>query len=567
MTRTCDVLVIGSGAGGLSAAVTAAHAGLDVIVAEKTPLIGGTTAWSGGWLWVPRNPLAVEAGICESIDAPLEYLFHEIGNRVTDPRIRTFLETGPEMVAFFRDHTQVYWIDGNKMPDFHDHEGARIGGRSVSVAPYDARRLGAWANRLRPPLAPTTIAGMALAGGADTGAFFNWSHSLANTTHVLKRLVNHGIDLARAGRSRHLVNGNALVAQLLGSALDLGVVVMTEAPAKRLVTEANRIVGAEVAGEIIAARRGVVLATGGFPHDRARIAEMFDHAPTGTEHHSAAPKTNTGDGLRIAEAIGAGITRDDVNPGAWAPVSLVPRKGHSPYRFPHLIERAKPGIIAVGPDGKRFVNEADSYHDFMCALFATGADHAWIIADAKARRRFGIGAVKPAPFPDIPHLRSGYLKRARSIDELGQTLGLPDGALRQTMDRFNETATQGQDPTYQRGASPYNCAQGDAFHEPNPSLRPLTHAPYYAVKVVPGSLGTFAGLMTDARARVLREDGTPLTGLYATGNDAASIFGGNYPSGGITLGPAMTFGYIAGRDLARASGTHETQNMETQHAL
>lgn len=567
MTRTCDVLVIGSGAGGLSAAVTAAHAGLDVIVAEKTPLIGGTTAWSGGWLWVPRNPLAVEAGICESIDAPLEYLFHEIGNRVSDPRIRTFLETGPEMVSFFRDNTQIDWIDGNKMPDFHDHQGACEGGRSVSVAPYDARKLGAWAKKLRPPLAPTTIAGMALAGGADMGAFFNWSRSLGNTAHVIKRLAKHGFDLARVGRSRHLVNGNALAARLLGSALDLGVTVLTEAPAGRLMVKDDRIVGAEVAGEIIAARRGVVLATGGFAHDRARIAEMFDHAPTGTEHHSAAPKTNTGDGLRIAEAIGAGITRNDVHPGAWAPVSLVPRKGDSPDRFPHLIERAKPGIIAVGPDGKRFVNEADSYHDFMSALFATGADHAWIIADAKARRRFGIGAVKPAPFPDSPHLRSGYLTRARSVDDLGQKLGLPDGALRQTMDRFNETAAQGHDPAYQRGASPYNRAQGDALHGPNPSLRPLTQAPYYAVKVLPGSLGTFAGLMTDTRARVLREDGTPLAGLYATGNDASSIFGGNYPSGGITLGPAMTFGYIAGRDLARATDTQEPQNRETHHAV
>ena len=557
MTRTCDVLVIGSGAGGLSAAVTAAHAGLDVIVAEKTPFIGGTTAWSGGWLWVPRNPLATEAGIHEEIDEPLNYLAQEIGNRVTDPRIRTFLEVGPEMVAFFRDHSQIDWIDGNKMPDFHDHAGARTGGRSVSVAPYDARHLGVWADKLRPPLAPTTIAGMALAGGADMAAFFNWSRSLANTAHVLKRLARHGVDLARAGRSRQLVNGNALAARLLKSALDLGVTVLTKAPARRLLVEADRVIGADVGGEVITAHRGVVLATGGFPHDRARIKEMFDHAPTGAEHHSAAPDTNTGDGLRIAEEIGAGITRDYINPGAWAPVSLVPRKGAAPYRFPHLIERAKPGIIAVGPDGRRFVNEADSYHDFMCALFATGADHAWIIADAKARRRFGIGAVKPAPFPDGPHLRSGYLTRTRTVDDLGRKLNLPDCALRQTIDQFNAAAAQGQDPAFRRGASPYNRAQGHAFHEPNPSLRPLTKGPYYAVKVVPGSLGTFAGLMTDARARVLRDDGTPIGGLYATGNDAASIFGGNYPSGGITLGPAMTFGYITGRDLARVPDTRE----------
>lgn len=558
MTRTCDVLVIGSGAGGLSAAVTAAHAGLDVIVAEKTALIGGTTAWSGGWLWVPRNPLATEAGIHERIDSPLEYLTHEIGNRVTDPRIRTFLETGPEMVAFFRDHSEIDWIDGNSMPDFHDHAGTREGGRSVSVAPYDARKLGDWAHRLRPPLAPTTIAGMALAGGAEMGVFFNWSRSIANALHVVKRLMRHGVDLVHSGRSRHLVNGNALSARLLKSALDLGVKVLTDAPATGLITQDSRVIGAQVGGETITARRGVVLATGGFPHDRKRIAEMFDHAPTGTEHHSAAPAANTGDGLRIGEEIGAAVTRDYMNPGAWAPVSLVPRNGGAPYRFPHLVERAKPGIIAVGPDGKRFVNEADSYHDFMSALFAGGAGHAWIIADAKARRRFGIGAVKPTPFPDGPHLRSGYLIRARDLAALGQALGLPQGALPDTVAAFNETAATGRDPAFGRGASPYNRAQGDAFHGPNPSLRPLTRGPFYAVKVVPGSLGTFAGLMTDARARVLDEDGAPIAGLYATGNDAASIFGGNYPSGGITLGPAMTFGYIAGRDLAGAPDTHQT---------
>ncbi|WP_425053467.1 FAD-dependent oxidoreductase [Psychromarinibacter sp. S121] len=550
MTETCDVLIVGSGAGGLSAALTAAHAGLDVIVAEKTSQIGGTTAWSGGWLWVPRNPLAIAAGIVEPIDGPLDYLSHEIGNHVRDPRVMAFLENGPEMVGFFQDISAVEWVDGNHIPDFHDSPGACSGGRSVSVAPYDARKLGPWADRIRPPLGPTTIAGMALVSGKDMAAFFNWYRSPANAMHVLRRLARHAYDLVTRGRSAQLANGNALVARLLHGALDLGVTVRTDAAVTRLLAEDRQVTGAIVAGQTIHTRKGVVLAAGGFPHDRARIAEMFEHAPTGAEHHSAAPPENTGDGLRLAEAIGAGISQDYVNPGAWAPVSLLPMKDGTVARFPHLIERAKPGIIAVGPDGQRFVNEADSYHDFMSALFASGADHAWIIADAKARRRFGMGAVKPFPFPDAAHIRSGYLKRASSLAELARRIGLPPQDLEDTVARFNDGARQGEDPQFGRGASAYNRVQGDAGHKPNPALAPLERAPFYALKVLPGSLGTFAGLRTDACARVLSETGTPIAGLFATGNDAASIMGGNYPSGGITLGPAMTFGYIAGRVLA-----------------
>lgn len=566
MTETYDVLVIGAGAGGLAAAVTAAHYGLRVIVAEKAPVIGGTTAWSGGWLWVPMNPLAREAGIVEDIDVPLEYLAAEIGNRAQTPALRAYLEIAPEMVGFFRDRTEVDWVAGNTIPDFHTSPGAAQGGRSVCAAPYDGRKLGDALTLLRPPLAPATIYGMALAAGADMGRFFNWYRSPANAIYVARRLAHHGVDLLRKGRSTQLTGGNALVARLLRSALDLGIEFRTEAPATALRMEGGKVTGASLGGQEVHATRGVVLAAGGFPHDRARIAKLFDHAPGGTGHHSAAPPTNTGDGLSLGEAAGGRVAEDFVHPGAWAPVSLVPN-GNGMDRFPHLVDRAKPGIIAVGPDGNRFVNEADSYHDFMKALFASGGRHAWIVADARARRRFGLGAAKPWPFPDRPHLASGYLKRAPTLGALAAEIGVPEEALSATVARFNAGAAQGADPAFHRGESAYNRIQGDAFQRPNPALAPLVRPPFYAVRVVPGSLGTFAGLKTDARARVLDETGAPIPGLHAVGNDAASIFGGNYPSGGITLGPAMTFGYIAGRVLAGQPVTGIGTQKETTDVL
>ncbi|MCI5076491.1 FAD-dependent oxidoreductase [Oricola sp.] len=550
----CDVLVIGSGAGGLAAAVTAAFHGLRVIVAEKEDVIGGTTAWSGGWLWIPRNPLAVEAGIVEDEDAPLAYLRSEIGNRVDDPRLHVFLKNGPDMVSFFRDNTDVDWIGGNTIPDFHDTPGAAKGGRSVTAAPYDGRRLGEWIWKLRPPLDLASVAGMGIAGGPDMNHFLNATRKPASLAYALRRFARHFWTRFRHGRGMDLVAGNALVARLLRSALDLGVEFRCGAPATGLQSRDGTVTGAVCGGETIRASRGVILATGGFPHDTQRIAAMFEHAPDGTEHHSAAPRSNTGDGLRMAENAGARVADDLVSPGAWAPVSIVTRRHGEPGHFPHLIERAKPGIIAVNASGQRFVNEANSYHDFMRALFksdpGTTTPHAWIIADHRAQRRYGLGWAKPFPFPLRPYLKSGYLLRGATLAQLAGQCGLPADALEETVARFNAHAETGDDPDFGRGRSPYNDMQGDADHRPNPALGALRNGPYYAVKVVPGSLGTFAGLRTDGAARVLGAAGAPIGGLYAVGNDMASVMGGNYPSGGITLGPAMTFGYVAGRVLA-----------------
>jgi succinate dehydrogenase/fumarate reductase flavoprotein subunit len=568
----CDVLVLGSGAAGLAAAVTAATRGLRVLVAEKADVFGGTSAWSGGWMWIPGNPLATRAGITEESEASRTYLRSELGAHFDTAKVDALLEAGPQMVEFFERHTSMRFIDGNRIPDFHTTPGAASGGRSVCAMPFDGRELGPLIDRLRPPLGVVTLKGMAIGSGQDLAHFFNATRSLRSAVHVLRRLAAFAGHKLRFGRSMHLVNGNALVARLLKSAHDRGVDLRTNAKAVALLREAGgepgkeagRVTGARVeidgVSHEVRAARGVVLACGGYPHDLARRAQTFAYTPSGREHWSAAPLTNTGDGIRLGEAAGGHFDASLETPAAWAPVSLVPQGGGQPaVAFPHLIERAKPGVIAVTRAGQRFVNEASSYHDFISALIGTtpAGDEvcAWLICDHRFQRRYGLGFSKPFPFPTSPYRRSGYLQRANSLAELAAQCGIDPQGLASTVAAYNSYAKDGYDPQFHKGSTPYNRVQGDARHAPNPCVAPLEDGPFYAVKLLPGSLGTFAGLATDASAQVLGDHGQPVPGLYAVGNDSASMMGGCYPSGGITLGPAMTFGYLAGLALASAAQT------------
>lgn len=553
----CDLLVIGSGAGGLSTAVTAAYLGLNVVVVEKDATIGGTTSWSGGWMWVPRNPLAREAGIEEPLEAPYAYLREELGDGYDAARVEMLLSQGPEMIDFFRRHTSLQFVDGNKMPDFHGKQPhAATGGRSVCAAPFDGRQLGRHISMLRPPLDVHSLWGMGIAGGADLGHFLKASRSLGSFAYAAKRVANHCVDLLRYRRGMHLVNGNALAAALLKSALDKGVRFLTSSPARTLCWHQGRVTGAEIdtpqgAGRV-QAKCGVVLASGGFPHDFERQQHWMPHVANGTPHHSAAPLTNTGDGIRMAEASGAKLHDFSFSNVAWAPVSLVPQR-RKVGRFPHLIERGKPGLIAVTRDGKRFVNEAGSYHDFMRAMFDATKGlpvEAWLICDHRFQRRYGLGMSRPAPLPRWPWIRNGYLQCAESPSKLAERCGIdPDGLLA-TLAAYNPPAGEGLDPAFGRGETPYQRGMGDAEQRPNPCVAPIVKAPFYALKVVPGSLGTFAGLAADEHARVLDTQGQPLEGLYVAGNDMASVMAGRYPSGGITLGPAMTFGFVAAHHMA-----------------
>lgn len=566
-TLSCDVLVIGSGAGGLSTAVTAAVQGLDVVVTEKASVFGGTTAVSGGWLWIPNTPHAKKAGQSEPIDQVKTYLKNVLLEKYDEDRIHQYLTKAPEMVDFFENSTAVKFNPGAMVPDFFDIEGSRVGWRSVVAAPFDGRELGQNLHLLKPAIPETTVWGMGIASGPDMKHFINTFRAVSSFAYATKRVLRHFMDLIFHKRSTQIVNGNALVARLLKSALDQQVKLLPNHAATDLVYEQGEVKGAVFQtpnGQVkIMAKHGVVLATGGFPHDETRKKQLFKHVAEGTPHYSAAPETNTGDGIKLAEKIGAEVDQTLPWSGAWAPVSLMPRLDGTLGRFPHLVERGKPGLIAVLKNGQRFTNEGESYPLFIKDLLKNTRKgelaHCWLICDHKFIRRYGLGAVKPFPISMKPWLENGYLKRAGHLKDLAKQCGIDAEAFEKSVSSYNIHAKQGLDPEFNRGTTPYQKAQGDADHRPNPCIAAIEHGPFYAVKVVPGSLGTFAGLITDNDARVLdHTTHLPIKGLYAVGNDMNSIMGGQYPSGGITLGPAMTFGYLAAQDLVQKSKSAST---------
>jgi succinate dehydrogenase/fumarate reductase flavoprotein subunit len=553
----CDVLVIGSGAGGLSAAITARHHGLDVVVAEKAALFGGTTALSGGWLWIPCHPMQKDIGVTDSIEDASTYLLHEAGEHFDPDRVNAFLTQGPRMVEFFMRETTVKFDPSATFSDYHpDAPGGKPGGRSMVASAFDGRSLGANLALLRPPLPELTVFGVMIGSGVELVHFMRWSKSFASAAYVARRLAGHGLATLVHGRGVRLTNGNALAGRLLKSALDSGVRLLASSPARELVKEGGAVRGAILdtpsGPQRIEARRGVVLACGGFPQDSARRTRLFPHP----EHFSPAPAANTGDGLRLAQAAGAKLDESLPNAAAWVPVSRVPRGDGSFGLFPHFIDRAKPGVIAVTRQGLRFVNEGNSYHDFIQGLFAAGRTAgddeicAYLITDHRAIRAYGLGFVKPRPLPLGPHLASGYLLRGETLAELAQKAGLDGAAFEAQVAEYNRHAGAGTDPAFGKGSTAYNRFYGDTDITPNPCLAPIVQAPFYAVKVVVGDLGTYAGIAANGHAQALDENNKPIPGLYAAGNDMASTMGGNYPGPGITLGPAMTFGWIAGRHLA-----------------
>jgi succinate dehydrogenase/fumarate reductase flavoprotein subunit len=559
----CDLLVVGGGAAGLAGAVTAAYHGLKVIVAEKAPVLGGATSWSGGWMWAPLNPLSQADGIVEDIEEPRTYLKHALGEEYDEARVDALLQNARQMVAFFEKHTALQFVSGTWIADIQgDLPGAGTGGRSVGPKPINMRRIKKELRpKLRSQLYETSFLGMGIMAGPDLQAFLHATTSIRAFFHAGWRVAFHVLDLITNREGMQLVNGTALIARLAKSADDLGVQLWVNSPVTRLLSRDGAVQGAVAStpdGEAtVRSRRGVLLAAGGFPNDVERRRELFPRTPTGKEHWTLAPPETAGDGVSLGESAGGRLDTALASPAAWCPVSLVPYRNGRVGTYPHIVDRGKPGLIAVLSDGKRFVNEADGYYQFTTGMIAAAPEGkevaAWLICDHAFQRRYPFGMAKPFPVPVWPYLRSGYLKRGRTLAELARKCGINPEGLTKTVAAFNQHARVGEDPEFGRGTTAFNRGSGDPEHKPNPSLAPIEKGPFYAIKVLPGSFGTFAGLKADPHARVLAADGNPIPGLYVAGSDQANVMGGHYPSGGINIGPAMTFGYVAARHAAGAT--------------
>jgi succinate dehydrogenase/fumarate reductase flavoprotein subunit len=501
-------------------------------------------------VWVPANAKMRAAGLSDSLEQARLYLSHTVPGDFNREVREAFLARAPEAIEYLEARTAVALKPVMFYPDYYpDLPGATLGGRVLEPVPFDARELGRDFNLLRPPLPEFTLFGGMMVDRADIPHFRKAWSSPASALRVARVLARHARDRLSFERGAHLVLGNALVARLLKSVVTLGVTLRTCAKVAALAVDDGRIVGLTLAdGSRLRARRGVVLAAGGFSSD-AELRARYLPAETGPS--SAACPTNSGDGLRLGLAAGGRIIGENTHNAYWAPVSRFRRADGTPAVYPHTVtDRGKPGVIAVDRQGHRFTNEAVSYHEFVQAMFRARAIPAFLICDRTALWKYGLGAVKPFTLSLGAYTASGYLARASSIRELAGALGIDQGGLEDTVLRYNDDARAGLDSAFRKGTNPYSKYLGDPDHTPNPCVAPLERAPFYAVALYPGDLGTAAGLRTNASAQVLDGADEPIPGLYACGNDMNTIMNGGYPGPGITLGPALTFGYIAGRHLA-----------------
>ena len=554
--KETDLLVIGAGAAGMTAALVGTLEGLDTIICEKSDVVGGTTATSAGTVWIPGSRQSRIAGVPDTVEQAKTYLSAILGADADDERLTAFLATGPTVLDYLEQKTSVAFVPPPVHPDYLALPGAATGGRALGAVPFDGRKLGEDFVRVRPPRREFLVLGGMMVGKTDIAPLLHPFGSRQNFIHALRLVARQAIDRIFHRRGTRLIMGNALVARLLDSLKQAGVGIRYHTQLSEVIADDSRVVGAIFRtndGDIaIRAKKGVVLATGGIGWSSELRARLF---PDDTRLYSLSPDSNTGDGILAAERARGEIARDLSSPALWMPSSVMRQPDGHLSVFPHImLDRAKPGLIAVNGAGRRFVNEANSYHDFVEGMLhshrTTPSIPSFLVCDRSFIRDYGLGLIHAGTRDLTRYIDAGYLFHGDSIAELAQQIGGGGGVLEETIGRHNRFAGTGVDEDFGRGASELNRFNGDSANKPNPCLRQIGPGPYFAVAVWPADLAGSAGLRTDSNGRVLTSNGQPIAGLYAAGADAASIFRGTYPGPGTMIGPAMVFAWRAAMEIA-----------------
>jgi 3-oxosteroid 1-dehydrogenase len=554
-----DVVVVGSGSGGMTAALCAHDLGQSVLLIEKSDQYGGTTAISGGGVWVPCNHLMAGAGGSDSYADALTYLKTATRGMVPETRLHAYLEHSPKMLKYLEEKSHLRY---RSMPHYSDYypnlPGAKSGYRTLDPIPFNAAELGDDFAHMRPPQPGTLIGGRVAMTAGEAHTMLTKERRWLEL--LLRRMAKYWLDLPwrfRSRRDRRLTLGSALIGALRRSMIDRKIPLWLETPLESLVTDSRGVVAGVIAtrgGKAVRlrARRGVVLAAGGFEHNQS-MRDQYLPKPTNAEW-TVTPASNTGDAIRAGQRLGAQTAL--MEHAWWAPTLFVMGREKRRAVF---VERALPGCVLVNRKGSRFVDEAAPYSDIVYAMYAdhekSGANlPAWLIFDAEFRRKYPIGPLLPGMARPDKSLPANWLGkvyfRADSLEALARQIEVDAAGLRATVERMNEFAARGEDKDFGKGSNTFDRYYGDVNVKPNPCLAPLAKAPFYAIRIDAGDIGTKGGLLTDEFARVLRQDGQPIPGLYAIGNTSAAVMGPSYPGAGSTLGPAMTFGYVAAHHLA-----------------
>ncbi len=556
-----DLLVLGSGAAGLAAGLFAALEGARVLVLEHGPRFGGTSARSSGTLWIPGNHHLGEAAARDRAEAR-RYLDGLTGGRVDPALLETFFEEGPALLRELERRCGLVFRTFPLAPDYRQElPGAALRGRALEPPPFDGRRLGPRFENLEPPLPELLLAGGTMVTRAEAGRLLRAHRSPADAAFAFALFAGTLRDrLAGRPRGTRLVTGNALVARLAFEFFARGGELRLGAVPRRLLREAGRIAGVELAEGSreprgLRARLGAVLAGGGFPASPTRRAR---HLPEPVPAATPAAEGCDGSTLELALEVGAALAPASDDHALWFPSSCVPRADGSTGVYPHIVlDRPKPGMIAVDASGRRFVDEACSYHEFVRTMYRrhreVPAIPTWLLCDRRSLWRYGLGAVRPRELFPERWVRRGYLRSAPTLEELARAIGVDEAGLVGTVARVNGFAERGIDEDFGKGVNAYDRAHGDPEHRPNPCLGPIREPPFYALALYPTPLATSLGLAVDADARVLDVAGRSIPGLWACGGDMRHLFAGEYPGPGAQLGPAMTFARLAARDALRVA--------------